>query len=57
MAQVKAFAAVLVRVSTATMKHQDQKESWGRRSFNKPSDYASALLFIIKGSQDRNLIG
>jgi hypothetical protein len=42
-----------VRVSIATTKHHDQKASWGGKGLF--SLHTNILLFIIEGSQDRNL--
>lgn len=42
---------VLVKFSTAVMKHHYQKESWGGKGlFCLPY----ALLFLTEGSEDRN---
>ena len=45
---------VLVRVSAAARKHHDQKKQVGEERVY--SSYTSILLFINKGSQDRNSI-
>jgi hypothetical protein len=44
---------VLVRISTAAVKHHDQKASWGEKGlFGLP--YIIALTCIMEGSEDRN---
>jgi hypothetical protein len=40
---------VLVRVSIATTKHQNPKESWRGKGYLA---YTSTLLLITKGSQE-----
>ena len=44
------FHTVLLRVSTALMKHHDQKARWG----GKGSLAYTCISLFIKGSQDRN---
>jgi hypothetical protein len=45
---------VLVKVSIAAMKLQDQKASWGEKGFIKLT-LPHCSMFITKGCQDRNL--
>ena len=44
--------SVFIRVLIAALKHHEQKASWGERIY---LTYILTSLFIIEGSQDRNL--